>query len=97
MSDEHERADSEWLIEPPLYGKVEIQIGIAEGAELSREFCDAVERLMKFIQSSEDAQGSSPCPPLAPCNPPFSCGLGRCERVFKGPCFSFVSCRIQDP
>ena len=91
-----DKQEAEFLIEPPLFGETRFEVGVAEGAKPSREFCDALERVMKLLQTPS-AGGNTPCPSLVACDPPFSCGLDRCKRVFKGPCAVFVSCTIEDP
>jgi hypothetical protein len=88
------KEEGEWLIEPLTSAKSQLRIAIPEGAKLTSEFRTSLERFMRAL-ALEAAQVDTPCPSLVDCSPPFSCGLGRCQRVFKGPCAVFVSCNIE--
>jgi len=53
MADEDGVDRSEWLLEPPEAGEVRLMVELGEGAELSPEAQDSLERLMSALHDAE--------------------------------------------
>jgi hypothetical protein len=99
------REELGWLIEPPQAGDFQIQVGIGDEAELPEDFHDAVTHIIDALHGDpEDMSARATalcpdkgvCPDLSACKPPYNCGLNRCDPVAKGPCFTFITCKIKD-
>lgn len=50
--------DLQWLTQPPAPGEVRLHVALGEGAQLSPEMHDALERLVRAVQAEQqDVQG----------------------------------------
>lgn len=95
--DEHEDAESDWLLEPPEPGEVQVNIAIGPDVELSPEAREALETLMSSLQESEvsgfaslgEADLGSKCPTYRICK-----SYGWCQPLTTAPCLVYTRCRI---
>ena len=53
MADEEAVDRSEWLVAPPAAGEIRLTVELGEGAQLSPEATEALERLVSEIEDAE--------------------------------------------
>jgi hypothetical protein len=91
-----------WLMEPPGAGQTDFHIEITESAKPSAKVLAALNTVIAELFEEPSAGRSVEraaliCGELSDCTPPYRCGaLGRCQPLFKEPCFVNVGCRIAD-
>ncbi len=88
-------------MEPPRAGQTDFHVEISEGAKPTAKVLAALNTLIAELfeeKSGARAEQGPICGEEADCTPPYRCGgLGRCQPLFKEPCFINIGCRIADP
>jgi hypothetical protein len=85
------RDEPRWLLAPPAHGEAHVHIAVDTAANLTPELREAIEGVMRALQS-EEVEGYAkpqPCPALQNCTPHDTC---RPQTV--APCAIYESCRI---
>jgi len=90
--------EERWLLEPPRANEVQIHVATGEGAQVSPEIVQDLERLISRLQSADaDVEGFRtlpPCGELETCST-FDCTLGKCVPLSNKPCLANIKCRIE--
>ncbi|MEZ5144603.1 MAG: hypothetical protein R2726_19125 [Acidimicrobiales bacterium] len=85
------------MVEPPGPNEIRLAIDAGEGAEVSPEAHEALERLMGELLGNDTAGFMFSLPGAAPKCVPFSCnGNGPCKVYSVTTCAIKTSCRIAD-
>jgi hypothetical protein len=89
------REELRWLLEPPGAGEINIHVEFGEGAELTSELREALERLASAVQESEVSGYACPVRSVMPCAILTSCpGQSLCA---SDAVCNPLSCRIEPP
>ena len=87
------RDEPRWLLAPPAPGEAHVHIAVDEAAALTPELREAIEGVMRALQSEEvegyARPGPQPCTSLQNCTPHETC-----RPLTVAPCAMLMSCRI---
>ena len=93
-SGEGQSSDRAWLLEPPGPREVHLYVESGEGVEVSAEFRQALETLVRELQGTEVEGFAASCPDLSRCKS-YECTLGACQPQTKSPvCYAHERCKI---
>jgi hypothetical protein len=84
-------SDPNWLKEPDPSGDAVVYVSIPEDAKLTPDITEALKRLSKAIQESQEAPARTDCN-LRRCAPFKNCQ----PLLVTSPCYVLTSCRIKE-
>jgi len=91
MAEQPERPEEAgWLLEPPGHGEIHLHVAVGDGARLTPELRDALDRVLGLLQT-EEVRGYNI--DLGSCTT-VSCRLDSCQPVTLKPCAKDFRCRI---
>jgi hypothetical protein len=82
--------DPNWLKEPDPSGDAVVYVSIPEDAKLTPDMTEALKRLSKAMQESQEAPARADCKGLRRCAP-----FKACQPLLTAPCYILTSCRIK--